>query len=472
MLLTSFKNENPDKIEFQALSPTSLNDLPAVAALRGQYDWPAEDTGERDGVAKGVLVVAKNPDGKDTHEFLKRFPTIEDVQRGGDPHSPDGAESQRVFKGEAAIITAIRNLSGEKGNVTVYFTQGNGELRLDDNAMMLPPNNRGLIALRDRLEKVNYTVKPLNLVEAGGTPKVPDDAFAVVIAGPQQNAKLAFESQHIEALREYMKRPKARMIVLLDVQRDREWELSETGLEKFLSEFGVQVEKDVIFNAYSQSINLPHAVVAAGADRMLREVFLSQQERFTLFEARSVRPMTGAPDQRYVVTPFLETWKPADKPLGQWAELNPSRFLDSVEANPRDVLLGKLKEHEKSNAPAIPLAVTVREQADPKAAADPHAFMRPESQGDPRMVVFGDATLASNFGMSRGPDIYGDLVVNALAWLRGRSDLMEGVQAKTRSDYRLNLKPAEGRNLKFYPGLVLLLGIAGCGIGVLLTRRR
>src|SRR5207249_784398 len=58
---------------------------------------------------------------------------------------------------------------------TVYFTQGHGEKTIDG------AERNGYTNAKAGLEKENYVVKTVNLVQEG---KVPDDASVLVIAGP------------------------------------------------------------------------------------------------------------------------------------------------------------------------------------------------------------------------------------------------------------------------------------------------
>src|SRR5438105_3426965 len=75
---------------------------------------------------------------------------------------------------EEDITNALMKIvKGEKK--TIYFTQGHGEKNLEDN------ERTGFSNAKGGLEKENYVVKTVNLVQEG---KVPDDASALVMAGP------------------------------------------------------------------------------------------------------------------------------------------------------------------------------------------------------------------------------------------------------------------------------------------------
>ncbi len=547
MLLSSFKRENPSRIEVESLSPTDLQDLEKLVALFQKYKIPFEDPSDRqiggDGTNKGVVVeVTDEATNKTRHEFLKRMGQLEEIN-----FPPPGSDREpvRLFKGEQAVVSAIANLNTErlytvyledagppqqrskvldalrqatglsqeeaqklvedlpapvKENLSkeqaeeienrlrlagasvsaddkpwIFFTQGNGEMELEDARSFVPPAfefpNVGLGVLRDRLERANYTVKGFSLEAAvGAKPRVPRAAFAVVLAGPED-----FNEAKVEALREYMKRPGAKMIVLLDVKLTSELQLASTGLERFLGEFGVQVANDVIFNLNVPDIEFVHhchAGFGVLGDSAFLEPFVNKG-RFTLYKARSVRP-TDSP--QYTATTLIETTKPEGKPYGQWAEESPRKFFADAQENRRALLdrVGAMLREPK-NQQAIPLAVTVRRRTDDPPNLDPHSRLKPK--GQPCMVVIGDATFVSNGvlrpqGRLAGPPIFFDLINGSLAWLRERPDVITTIEPKTRKDYKMNAKPEQVEDLRWYLVLALLAGIVACGTGVFLMRRR
>src|SRR5262249_31939687 len=137
----------------------------------------------------------------------------------------------------------------------IYFTQGNGELDLNDQERRL---DRGLEVLRERLEKANYQVKGLQLVGVDVGKKedarlvvstvVPEDAAVVVIAGPRN----PFPPEALTPLTSYMKpadpkRKPGKLIVLLDVVI-RDGQMVQTGLENWLAEYNVEVGNNRLLN--------------------------------------------------------------------------------------------------------------------------------------------------------------------------------------------------------------------------------
>jgi hypothetical protein len=209
--------------------------------------------------------------------------------------------------------------------------------------------------------------------------------------------------------------------------------------------------------------------LSSQADPVFQEAFSGFAERLPFFDVRSIEP--GTPPAHATVATLMET-----------AILQPGATLQwPVEVLPADseVYFKKLMEpgsREELNkllrTPPTPVAVTVRDKGKGPDPSDPHAFMRQDSQGAPRMVVFGNASMASNTFVEGGREIYYNLIVSALGWLRDRPELVTAIQPKERKAYRLNVKPGETSGILFTPGIVLLLAIIACGVGVWFIRRR
>src|SRR5262249_8747415 len=151
-----------------------------------------------------------------------------------------GAGEGYTFKGEDAVVSTIDFLSQGKAKPVVYFTQGNGELDLNDMDTSRP--DRGLDALQERLQKGNYEAKGLQLVPVAVgkqddprkviSDKVPADAAVVVLPGPRR----PLTAEALAALDEYMNRedPKTKaktgkLVVMLDVVTNPDGTMVQTG---------------------------------------------------------------------------------------------------------------------------------------------------------------------------------------------------------------------------------------------------
>ena len=166
------------------------------------------------------------------------------------------------------------------------------------------------------------------------------------------------------------------------------------------------------------------------------------------------------PASRYVAEPLLQTFGPV------WLE-------SDLRADPVQIYSDMIKSpdeaRKKATAEPISVAVTVSEPA-PMDPADPHASLRSGSQ-KPRLVVFGDASFASNvFVSDRSASMGFDLFASSLDWLRDRPGSI-GIEPKKRNFYVIS--PAASLfKMIVLPGLIAAIAIVGLGTGVWVVRRR
>src|SRR5207253_2121940 len=109
--------------------------------------------GERD----GLLVVYGTPPQEES-----QFISTRTLFTGSSSSFSQNADT-RFFKGESELMSTISFLSGGKQQPVIYFTQGAGELDLNDATSQEP--NKGMGRLKRRLQEGNYTVKGLRLNE-------------------------------------------------------------------------------------------------------------------------------------------------------------------------------------------------------------------------------------------------------------------------------------------------------------------
>lgn len=429
----------------------------AVAQLQEKYQLP-----ER----QGMLVVYGTA-GDEKSEFVPVSDFAPQVAGGG----MGGGESERIeFKGEAALIRALTFLTEDKHKPVIYFTQGNGELDLNNSDPAR--DDRGVGVLRDRLSRASYDVKELRL--GLGADKVPDDADVVVIARPTR----AYPEPALNALRDYLKPPagaknkkQGKLVVLFDVAKDPEGRMVHTGLEDWLrKEAGVQVDddhvvaavfaKDPLFAPVMLNPDLNNSALASALSRY-------QDALIPMYDVRTVhaaeRNPAGPPPTDFQAEPFLVTdvnrycWKQTNLNVDVLAEVEPLRKPDHM----GDLL-------KKVSREPLPVAVAVSElgAADPN---DPHGFMNRKQV--PRMLVFGDATWVSNRPMNQ--TVFYDLFTGCLGWLRDRPDTTK-LEAKERKAYTLSPKDVGqfAAQVLYLPLALLAVGIVGLGAGVWMVRRR
>ena len=356
-----------------------------------------------------------------------------------------------------------------KSRTAIYFTQGHGELDINDRDTSA---NRGLGQLRSLLEKGNNEVKELQF--GGGVDRIPDDAAVVVIARPT----MPFSEAELKVLRDYMNasqegKKKGKLVVLLDVVLDREGNMAGTGLEGLLAEFQVQVGNNRILNASPQfSPTTVLAVANPRSQNPIAKAFVQGEVAlpFLLDDVRTVQPSSEMPDRpnRYMVESIMMTLSPQ---LPMWAETN-------IRGDPVEIVKDLRRPERRQDLIArmskTPLSVAVAVSESP---ANPHDFTRPEAPSgpQPRLVVFGDATWVTNrvlMDERKGGRINYDLFASTLSWLRDRPDI--GIQAddKVRTVYVLKAPPEVVGRLYVLPMLLTLIGIATLGACIWVVRQR
>jgi hypothetical protein len=403
------------------------------------------------------LIVEYGTKPNTTFEFIPR------KDLGADIGTED--TSRFSFKGESALSNALTYLVAGKTKSIIYFTQGNGELDYNDRTPDRP--DKGIGEIVDRLGKSNYDVKPLTFEVAN--PKVPDDADVVVVARPTAELPAGV----VSALRSYAAgngKKKGNLFILFDVVPTRDGKMARTGLEPLVTEFGVNVGNDRLLAMRSRNplevITIPNPKGSNPIARAFMPEGSFQAVPFRLTDVRTVTPAPpnpGAPSP-YTAEPLLlalpEQLLVAEPDLNADVEVIASQLRENQD---------KLFEKIIQRAPSV--AVTVSENSGAAPQIPGHEFMKQE--GRPRMVVFGDASWASNREVEgrNGADNY-DLFLSCVNWLRERPDLgTQAIEAKTRSEYRLPDKAYTTR-LLLEPVALILLSVISLGTGVWVVRRR
>jgi hypothetical protein len=397
----------------------------------------------------GVLVV-HGTKPNETSQFLKAEELMDNA-------SGPGSDRSYVFKGENALLNALTSLTSGKSRAVVYFTQGNGELDLSDQDRT--HFDAGLSVLQEELNKINYQAHPLNL--GPKTTSIPEDADIVVLARPQEK----LPDNVVKALRDYLQgtnrkdNKKGKLIVLFDVNV-RKGEMVPTGLEPLMAEYGVKVGNDRVMPLQVVAVSNPQS------SNPIARAFISQGRwtaLFRLYDGRTVAPANSAtPPARFTAEtmifnhPRMDVWAETD------LKADPSALIRELKQD-QQKLLNKISEQPLS------LAVTVTEGKTP-APIPGHEFMAKD--GEPRMVVFGDASWVSNSILLQAtPDNFA-LFSSSLSWLAGRHDIGERIPTSTRNVYRLKVAPGDDWRLILLPGVLMMMGVFALGFGVWVVRRR
>jgi hypothetical protein len=444
-LLDRCRYVNPQQFSWEHLSrDRNTTDL---RELMGKYNMPD---------SQGVLIVYGTE--KDELTDFIRLDDLYSASRG----------ARYTFKGENALLNSLTYLSSAKHRAVVYFTQGNGELDYKDRSAN--EIDGGMGQLIDELGRINYETRELAVTETTDT--IPDDADIVVIARPDRPVAEKF----LQALRDFMQGTKrkegkkGKLIVLFDVVVERGKDtMVRTGLEKLVEEHGVRVN-DVQLVAYRPMFRDYLLIAGMCPDRSknpIARAFSSETEGtlslFTFYKARTVessRPNApGAPpgnEPEPIVGAVPNQGCVVQKELGG----KPRELVMQLQRNP---------EQLRALLNRAPLAVAVSEGKTP-APIPGHEFMAKE--GQPRMVVFGDASWISNGLLLKPSPNNFHLFASCLGWLAERPDLGNRVPTTEHDMYQLKHSPDSDNRLLLLPGFLMVLGVMALGLGVWVVRRR
>ena len=303
------------------------------------------------------------------------------------------------FEAEHAFTSAILEVTGTRQRI-VYFLTGHGESTISGDY------DSARSGLRDNL----FHVAQLDLLRFGG---VPDNAAALVVAGPRQPISAA----ELAILDEYLQEG-GRLLLLLNPDPQEE-------LRELLSKWWLQVGDGTLVDPASHVVpNLDNPLVARNRNNLqLTDLYFPG--------VTAVLPLPDAPEE-INIAPLA--WTTPDG----WLERRPFTDADP-EFDPEEDVQG-------------PLAMGVLLVRQPPGEDDPNLATR--------LAVVGDSDFAANqhFRNGANSDLFLTLV-NQLAY----GEEIISVDRKVLPVRRLVLSPEEARffNLSSAGLLPLLVLIAG-----------
>jgi hypothetical protein len=430
------------------------------------------------GGGRGVLIVygpLPGPTAKKDHNTPHSFVEWRKLIDNPRPRSRD-EKPKYSFKGESEILKELKFLVDAKKKRKVYVLQGDGEpsIKTQTDAqridLSLGFDKVGLSILVERLSLDNYEVVGLNFgvenplakspadiffAKEGADKKkiVPSDCDTLIVAGVSK--ELSTETQ--DAIERYMDR-NGKMLVFLDVVVDEKYTvLKNSGLERLLKQYGVEVSANEFLLRVPDLRNLdPTAFLAAPpaktehplASRFIRNRILMRRS------ARIVRPVEMPGRYKAETVLQLDVLPPGVVDGQIVAEKDVSVLKD-----PFGYMVGLAKEPVKlfgkvSEKP-ISVAVAVKD-----ADAD-----------KPRMVVFGDTDFITNVDLVRSPTATTNynFLVSAMEWMAEREGI--GALPKDHKVYQLD----EGVNFSrmvFLPAWLMMLTLTVTGVSFWIVRRR
>jgi ABC-type uncharacterized transport system involved in gliding motility auxiliary subunit len=329
-----------------------------------------------------------------------------------------GGKTERIEKQseplqeEDVTNSLLKIVKGEKK--TVYFVEGHGEKKLDNT------ERTGYANAKAALEKENYVVKTVNLVQEG---KVPDDASLLVMAGATSEP---FPNE-LELIDGYLNKGGSALI-LLDPP-------PAASLADFLKKWSIDVGNNMVVDAsgvgrlFGAGPTIP--LVTNYSHHKITEHF----NVMTFFPlVRSVAPLmppVNGINAEQLLASNERSWGETDLKSSQ-AEFDPKTDLKGP----------------------VPLAtVATKDQGENKKS---------------RLVVYGDSDFASNgfFGLQGN----GNLFLNTVAWL-AQDESFISIRPKNPEDRRLTMTEAQGRLASYVMLLLLPAGILISGVSVWMKRR-
>ncbi len=332
------------------------------------------------------------------------------------------------------------------GNRVVYFTTGHDESGLESQ------ENNGLFAMNQVLSEEGYEPKDLQLYTEGS---VPDDAVAVVIAGPQK----PFFEPELDALKTYLDAG-GKLFVMIDPEKN-------TGVEKLLEEhYGIVfgnnwvVENNPFMRMFGGSPNAP--VISEVEEHPITSAFSNGVPAIMFPIVQSVRLKEELPEGvegTEILKTSSESWIETD--------LEEIRRTSSVELNTGIDERGP-----------VPIAVTVSKPIEDGGAVEETDDSLEEEDStednveeldvtnEMRIVAFGDSNFAQNANYRNSMDLFS----NCVNWLARQEDMIS-IRPKDDSGQPIMVSQFDANKL-FYTSMIITPGaVAIFGAFVCIRRR-
>jgi ABC-type uncharacterized transport system involved in gliding motility auxiliary subunit len=281
----------------------------------------------------------------------------------------DGRRQSLTELTEKEITNGLLKVVRDRREV-IYFSVGHGERGLG-------PHEQDMAPLRERLREVDYVIE--DSLFLARTRQVPDDASALIIAGPQT----PFLRTEVEAVERYLQRGGS-VLLLADP-------LQESGLEELVGRWGIELGDDFVIDTsgigslFGLDFTIPVVTTYDVEHPVTRR---HRDGTMTFFElARSVRL-----DSVAVATIQAEASILALTSSASWAEVD----LSVLRPNQGEATVS-LDDEDRQGPVGIAAAV------------------RDTVGAGGRLLVIGDSDVATTryFGLQGN----GDFVLNAVSWL-------------------------------------------------------
>jgi ABC-type uncharacterized transport system involved in gliding motility auxiliary subunit len=331
-----------------------------------------------------------------------------------------GRTERATAADEQTLTNALKRVIEGKAK-KIYFVQGHGE---HDPTV---GDRDGYTGIAEALKTDNFETAKLTLAQQS---RVPEDATAVVVAGPQTDLL----TPELDALREFLGRG-GKLILLIDPPENATAP-PQTNLIALAREWGVDVGTNMIIDAsgLGQLIGAQDASVPVAMP--VQHAITNDFRTMTAFPlARSVAPVEGGVDGRTAQT-VLETSPES------WAESDLQALFTTrrPERNP----------DRGDRVGPVPIAVAVSAPA-PAAPTPPAAEGAPPAADAPkpetRVVVVGDSDFAGNgaLGIQGNREIF----LNMANWVAQQEDMI-AIRPKNPADRPISMTADQGSYVRWF----------------------
>jgi ABC-type uncharacterized transport system involved in gliding motility auxiliary subunit len=330
-----------------------------------------------------------------------------------------GERSEIVaFVSETEILKGILRLLNP-GNNVIYFLTGHGERDIEN------PGDAAMTRAKATLESKNYIVKPLNLIAEN---QIPEDATAIVIAGPLQPVT----ADEVSLMNDYLDNGGS-LIVMEDPTSLTEFGDAKDPLADMLNEnWGITFNDDIVIDLNSPQ---PTTAVATYYDTY-HPVTVNMNRLAAYFPFTRSLAMSGGPES-VTLTPLVQTNERS------WGETDSESLTGGGQVG--------LDPGEISG----PLTLAIAGE---------------NSTTGGRVIAFG----TSNLAVDQIFDAYGngDMFVNSVDWAAEQEDLAN-ITPKTPTERTFNI-PGQFQMLAIILGSVFIIPglVVVAGISSWLARRR
>ncbi len=333
-----------------------------------------------------------------------------------------GREERATAATEPEITNAILRVLREERK-KIYFSSGHQEKSIDDT-----DPGAGISVVNGKLQGSTYETASLVIARSvqGDEMRIPEDADAVVVAGPRTD----FLPEEIGTLDSYL-RAGGRAVFLLDPAT----QATTPALDEYLREQGISVGSDLVVDPRSAPPIVIPVVGSYGAHPIV-ESFTNRLSLFPLI--RTVERLDTVPEGAEVRDLFSSEAE-------SWAETR----VDELEARQ-----GPAPDQKQGPLTlAIAVSLAANDTPDGDEAKTPAG----------RFVVVGDSDFITN-DLASAPVLNADLFLNMVNWVAEDEDLIS-VRPREPEDRRIFLSTQQMTNVLLFsllivPGVILVTGIS------------